>query len=1144
MRFAKASLAVALVSLMQGGLFLFAQNSTSQISGTVTDKSGAVEPGASVEVINTDTQAERSVTSGASGSYILSLLPPGNYQLVISKQGFQTITISGIKLEVNQGLTLNEQLQVGATSQTVTVSSQSELLQASDSVLGTVIAGETVNNLPLNGRNFTQLLTLTPGATPISTSQGANLGVDDGSTVAIPGSSAQNPSINGQQNRETLYLLDGVVNTDFRTTTYTILPIIDGISQFKVQSHDDDPAFGSVLGGVVNLVTKSGTNRFHGSGWEFARNAVFDARNSFTDFSGSGAPAPPAPFSQNEFGGTIGGPVWIPKLYKGKNKTFFFFAYEGWRYSQTSNALYNVPTQAEVNGDFSNSIGFKQIYDPTTTTVNAGGTGYTRQPFAGSVIPASRINPAMQSYIKAYFDQPNLSGSSYNEQLTTSEVNNNNNYQGRIDQTVTSRDNLFFRWNNMFVNQRLPTTNSVQSATSFDGLNLGGGITHVFRPNLLLNVSGGRASRAFVFNSTPKAGFGPLSAAGFPGLSTYGPLDVSLSSPYGDAGLSSTQLRRNSSWSVTSTLNWQLGRHTLSFGEFYLTQYRSSHGSGQTLSFSNDQTADPENAGTTGNSLASALLGYPSSGDFDLNNTIKYNIPTWAVYAGDSWKMTPRLTINLGLRYDHLNQPNLTAGLNSGFNFDTGNYEIGGGKLPPACIVSGSAPCIPGSSTDAATNLAATLGNDGSVAGSHIILAPNPTYAPHPVWTLWGPRFGFAYQAAPTTVVRGGFGIVYDTLNGWNQTFQNGIGSWPSSASVYNNYNLTGASLVSVANALTTVGTPLTTGSPFTQYNYYSSQNNKPTYSEQFNLQVEQTFHQQTVLKLGYVGSATHRTDYSGVANGATIAAPGTVDEVNARRPYPYESTFEWDEFTGNANYNALQVELEHRYTNGLQFLVSYTWSKSIDLGGSGLYGAENGPGGGSAVQDFYNPKSNRSVSAYDQPQFVSVSALYQLPFGKGKTYLTSGIASQLLGNWQFNTVAQLASGQVYTMQVPGDIANIGISGGGYGRPNLVANPTPAKPTKTEWYNPAAFSTPQFSYGDVGRDSMRSSSTYDDDISLFRTFPFTESVSLQFRAEAFNVFNIINYGVPDSNLGDTTAGVVSSLVGTPRQLQFAVKLTF
>ena len=1145
MRLVRASVVAVLLSLMPGGPFLaMAQNSTSQISGTITDTSGAVEPGASVEVVNVDTQAQRVVTTGSSGVYIIPLLPPGNYQMVVSKQRFETRTISGIKLEVNQGLTLNEQLLVGGTSQTVTVSAQSELLQASDSVLGTVIAGETVNALPLNGRNFTQLLTLTPGATPISTSQGANLGTDDGSTVAIPGSSAQNPSINGQQNRETLYLLDGVVNTDFRTTTYTILPILDGISQFKVQSHDDDPAFGSVLGGVVNLVTKSGTNQYHGSGWEFARNAVFDARDSFTDLTGSGAPAPPAPFSQNEFGGAIGGPVWIPKLYKGKNKTFFFFAYEGWRYSQSSHRLYNVPTPAEVGGDFSGSIGFTQIYDPTTTAVNAGGTGYSRQPFAGGVIPASRINPAMQAYIKAYFDQPNLSGSGYNEQLTASEVNNNNNYQGRIDQVVTSRDSIFFRWNNMFVNQSQPSTNSVQSVTSFDGLNLGGGITHIFRPNLLLSVAGGRASRAFVFNSTPKAGFGPLVDAGFPGLSTYGPLDIQLSSPYGDASLSSPQLRRNSSWSVNSTLSWQLGRHTFTFGELYLTQYRSSHGSSQQLAFSNDQTADPNSAGTTGNSVASALLGYPSSGTFSLNDTIKYNIPTWAVYAGDSWKMTPHLTVNLGLRYDHLNQPNLSAGLNSGFNFDTGNYEIGGGKLPPACSVSGTAPCIPGNSTDASVNLAATLGNDGTVAGSHIILAPNPTYAPHPVWTLWGPRFGFAYQAAPTTVVRGGFGIVYDTLNGWNQTFQNGIGSWPSSAEVYNNYNLTGAPLLDVPNALTTVGTPLTTGSPFTQFNYYSSQNNKPTYSEQFNLQVEQTLNQQTVLKVGYVGSVSRRTDYSGVANGATIAAPGTIDQVNARRPYPYESTFEWDQFTGKASYNALQVELERQYANGLQFLVSYTWSKSIDLGGSGLYGAENGPGGGSAVQNFYDPGSNQSVSAYDQPQFLSVAGVYELPFGKGKHYLTSGIASRILGNWQVNNVAQLASGQVYTMQVPGDIANIGVSGGGYGRPNLVGNPKPVKPTKNEWFNPAAFSTPQFSYGNVGRDTMRSSSTYDDDVSVFRTFPFTESVSVELRAEAFNVLNVINYGVPDSNLGDSTAGVVSNLVGTPRQLQFAAKLTF
>jgi Carboxypeptidase regulatory-like domain len=1126
----------------------YGQTATGQIAGKVTDESGAVIAGVSIKATNIDTQTSRSVTSNASGQYIFTLLPPGNYEVAMSKSGWENLTETAIKLDVSQNLTLNATLTVGKTSATVEVRGDTELLQLSGSQLGTVIGAQPVADLPLNGRNFTQLLTLTPGATPISTAQGAGIGVSDGSNIGIPGSSFSNPAINGQQNRGTLFLLDGVNNTDFRVTAYTILPIIDSISEFKVQSHDDDPAFGMVMGGVVNLVTKSGTNQVHGSAWEFVRNNIFDARNPFSDFNSDGQPNGPAPFRQNEFGGTFGGPVRIPKIYNGQNKTFFFFAYEGWRYTSPSGELYNVPTAAELNGDFTHSLGNTQIFDPSTTALNGDGTGYTRQPFAGSVVPPDRINPQMQTYLQTYLDKPNFTGNSgYNTILKTSQINNADTYQIRVDEKLTSRDDVFFRWSGQNAKANSPFTNTVQYLENFWGRNIGAGITHVFGPNLALNVNGGRADRPFTFVYDAAPGDGPLQSLGF--INAYGPMAVSLSAPYGGTNLGGTLLRRDSSWSVASQLTWQLGKHTLSFGETFIDQYRSDSGPAQTLNFTTEQTADPANPSTTGNPVASALLALPAFGSFQLPTLEKFGIASWGVFAGDSWRVTPRLTLNSGIRLDHINLPNLISGMNNGFNFDTGNWEIGAKVLPPSCATSNAAPCIPGASTSAAANLAAIVGNDGSLAGSHIVVdAGNPTRGFAPYWGSYGPRIGFSYQAANTTVVRGGFGIVYDTLNGLSQTFENSFGSWPANNTSAPNYNSIGAPLTSVRDALDSISSPLPSATPFNNFGYYYSPKNKPFYSEQWNLELEQTIQQKILLSIAYVGSETHRLDYGGVANGAATPGPGTLEQVNARRPYPYMQSFVYDAYTASGSYHALQAKLQRRFSNGLQYLVSYTWSKSIDTGTSGRFGAEDGVGGGAAIQDYYDPKSNVGVSSYNLPHFASIAGSYELPFGKGKRFLNSGFKSIALGNWQINTVAQLSSGQPYQVNVQGDIANIGVQPtyvSGYGRPNLVGNPKLSHPTKQEWFNTAAFAVPSFSYGNAGRNTLSSSSVYSDDLSVFKTFPLAESISLEFRAEAFNVLNIMNYGVPDPDISDKTAGVVSGLAQiNPRQLQLALKLSF
>jgi hypothetical protein len=1135
----------AMVSVALTSSFMVGQTTTGQITGTVEDSTGAAISDATIVATNVDTHFARSVQSGGHGEYLITLLPIGNYEVNISRTGFQAVVEQAIKLDVNQSITISPKLKVGGSQSVVTVQAQNEQLNASSSSLGTVIGEKEVNDLPLNGRNFTQLLTLVPGATPISTSQGANIGTDDGSTVALPGSAFSNPSINGQQNRETLYLLDGVVNTDFRTTTYTVLPIVDGISEFKLQSHNDDPAFGSVLGGVVNLLTKSGTNSFHGSGWEFLRNNIFDARNPFSDINSDGSPAPVGTFRQNEFGVSIGGPVWLPKIYNGRNKTFFFFAYEGWRYTTPVRNYYTVPTAAQLGGNFQQSIGNSNtlIYDPTTTALNAAGTGYTRQAFNDSIIPAGRIDTQIQSYLSYYLDAPNFTPTvtePYNEFLSSSSENNSNNYQGRIDQQIGHKDTIFFRWSNMFDQIISPETHTASADTYFNGLNIGAGITHIFSPNLIGNINGGRASRGFSFAYPSTLGTSELSSLGFAGLDTYGPLGINFDQVYSGTDLQGPALRRNSSWSVGGQLTYQRGRHSMSFGSMVIDDYRSQSGSSQHFTFDNDVTSDPQNSSTTGNALASALLGYPNTGGFGLENLIKYSIPTYGIFGGDSWKVNPKLTVNLGIRYDHLNQPNITAGMNNGFDFDTGNWEIGGGKLPGACVTTGAAPCIPGTSTDAATDLAAITGNDGSVAGSHIIVAASPTRAPASVNTEFGPRVGFAYRVYPTTVVSGGFGISYDTLNGVNQTLSNSIGEWPAKGSVTHTYYTLGTPLIDVSTAETTIGNPLTTGGPFSDFDYYYSPKEKPLYSDQFNLKVEQTVAKNTLLSIGYVGSVSRRLDYGGTANSAVHPTTGSRAAILADTPYPYMTQFVYDSSIGNGDYHSLQVKLEKQMSHGLYFLISYTWSKSLD-DTSGHFGAENGVGG-PAIQDYYTPESNRGVSGYDVPHFLSIAGLYAFPAGKGKRFFNSGPLSYVLGGWQLNTIAQLQSGQAYTLGVNGDPANIGNSG--YGRPNLVGNPFVAHISKEEAYNPAAFAVPVGTFGDVGRNTLRGGSYHSDDLSLFKSFQFTERRSVEFRAEAFNVFNIINYGTPDTTITDTSAGVIGGMVGSPRQLQFALKLNF
>ena len=434
----------------------YGQSTSGQFNGHVFDPSGAAVPGATVTLLEVQTGLARTTTTSSAGLYTFPLLAPGEYKLTVAKTGFDNEVNPPFRLDVNQNVTQDFTLKIGTANETVVVSSTSELVDATSATLGSVIETKTVEDLPLNGRSFTSLLTLAPGINPTNYSQNSGAGSTYGTNqnaVGIPGAAFVYPATQGQWNRENIYYLDGVIDTGGLSSTYDVPPIIDAIQEFKIQSHNDNAELGGVLGGVVNLITKSGTNAYHGSGWEYFRNNNLDARNPFTDINlATGAPAPPAEFHQNEYGGTFGGPVRIPKLYNGKDRTFFFAAYEGWKYLKPAQQTYISPTAAELSGDFTNASAAPYTLSTPYTTAGTAGN-YSRQVLSdGHHVPANMIDTTMQQFLTAFSDKPNVSGAApgtANTVLNNPETDNANELNFRIDQNFGAKTTVWARYSSV-----------------------------------------------------------------------------------------------------------------------------------------------------------------------------------------------------------------------------------------------------------------------------------------------------------------------------------------------------------------------------------------------------------------------------------------------------------------------------------------------------------------------------------------------------------------------------------------------------------------------------------------------------------------------------------------------------------------------
>jgi hypothetical protein len=737
----RTALALPLFLCLVTTATLFAQTPTATVNGTVVDPSGGSVPDAKVTVVNQETNVLSSRNSSADGTFTIVNLLPGNYVLFVEKTGFKKVALPVFKLDVNQTFTEKVTMEVGASTETITVNADSVevMVQRSTTELGTTIDEQAMHELPLNGRNFTELLILQPGVNPVNTAQGGNgIGSADGGNIGIPGAVVYRPSVNGAGNRSNAFYLDGIINTDDRGGGWAVQPIADTIQEFKVQSHNNDAQYGNVLGSVVNVVTKSGTNHFHGSGWDFARSQIFDARNPFTGFCTSancptlaaklagqvaagtqttagasailsGTPVSPLGYSENMYGGTFGGPIK-------RNKTFFYFGYEGWHFAQPQNTFALVPTAQELAGDFTGAGGAPElvgtlnaartgvtpntIYNPFAESganssvpfycdatgnplplLNPGAafgqTGYGIQGSGGTAcnkIPSGLIDQKLVAVIKAYTSNsqnclfsPNYALSVlYNCLDARNKTDVANNFDFRIDHHFSEKNTVFGRAYMMWdTDTGIVAGTTSLSPSPYHTWNIGGAWDHIFTSNLILEVRGGFNARPVVVNPTNPQGSTPETSAGFSNLGTTAGFFLNVGSYIGSAnsgiGNVGAQHRANPESDISGAMTWIRGKHTIRFGGEYLYENRLETNQYETFTSSGTQTCPTNASGlfacpnASGNGLASMLLDLPSGLTVNVPQyeEIHAAMQPFGFFVQDEWHVRSNLTINVGLRYDY-----------------------------------------------------------------------------------------------------------------------------------------------------------------------------------------------------------------------------------------------------------------------------------------------------------------------------------------------------------------------------------------------------------------------------------------------------------------------------------------------------------
>jgi hypothetical protein len=1131
-------LAVAVWAGLRGQATAQVGSAAAALNGTVRDASGAIVPDATITLTNSDTGIKQTTQSNSTGNYSIVNISPGNYLASVSKDGFATAQAQAFTLSVNQTATINFDLKVGEATSTIQVSTASVDVETSTSELGTVIGTTAVNALPLNGRNFTELLLLGPGVSPANSagnSGGGGIGNYLGNVVF--------PAVNGQNNRSNMFLLDGINNYGSIRDTYAVQPTLDDIEEFKLQSHNDEAQFGQVLGGIVNVVTKSGTNSLHGDLWEFIRNDAFDASNYFNPDK--------TPLKQNQLGGAIGGPVLLPH-YNGRNKTFFYFSYEGFRNHTAANDLFLTPTAAQLAGDFSNLDGEGvQLFNPYSSVpdVNSA-TGFARQPFmcngagaplptngsgvqaAGTPcnkIPANLLNQTMVNYATTLFPAPIDTGNpDFNGRDTTPAIIRQDQISIRGDQQIGDKDRIFARytaaWQPDTVSGGFP---GLISNTQSNNYNIAVNWTHTFGPSSVLQLTFGRVSAQF--NNVPEFTNAPqdfLQNSGF-ASAFYSHLDLGelIPSTFVDGYIGGAnyvgKLHYSNIWEYRGDYSKTVGRHTFRTGASFASDGWEQPFYGSENDFDPSQTADGDGDG--GDALASMMLGVPTYAEVDNVYSLLHGGKIMGGYFQDQWRVSDRLTINWGLRYDVTVNPR--QGKASNGSDITGNFDFSNGTYilqneAPACSPTQGAPCIPGGTLPA-----------------HVVVAKNGKIN-NDNYDNFQPRIGFAYRLTNKTVMHGGYGRFYDNWAGVTENQSNYTQAWPNVAFVAAPDNLNLGLPTGLANDPLNLGTgPIEPApDPFDPLNVnsYTDPHLKAGYSDQWNFGFQRELTPGATATINYVGSRNARIATNITANAAPTPGPG---DPQLRAPYPYILPMNYTESIGSGDYNALQVSSQMRTNSGITTTLAYTWSKALVTGCDGLFADCD-------IQDPYNLDGDRGPAAHDLTHIFSASFVVPLPFGAGKRFDTSNkVLNQIIGNWQLNGIVSLDSGPRYDVETDSSISN---TNNFYGteRVNVIGDPYEGG-TKTAPLNPAAFENPDpFTFGDMGRNSLRADWNKNLDLSIFRSFNITESKRFEFRAEAFNATNTPVFAIPRTDFQSRNFGIVSSTANTERQLQFGLKFYF
>ena len=1085
-----------------------AQVASAEVSGTVSDPSGAGVANAKVTAVNKSTNVARETVTDSAGAYLINVLPPGDYQLNVEAPGFRKLSQSGLTLQVNQQAQMDLTLQVGQVNETVEITAQAPLLESESSSLGTVVSEKLVNQLPLNGRNFIQLATLSPGVNGVGFSASGTIMSGTRPDDRRPGTEIFS---NGNREGSNNFLYDGIDNNERLTLSIVLRPAVEAVREFKIQTNMYSADVGRNSGAVVDVITKSGTNSLHGSMFEFLRNSAMDARNFFSP-KGTAFPS----FRLNQFGFSLGGPVVIPKLYHGKNRTFFFADYEGYRRTSQQLLLGNIPTLKMRQGDFSETAA---VYDPLTTRANPNGTGFIRDQFPGNQIPQNRWDPIAIKMIRAY-PQP-TSPARFNNYLANL-VQKQEWNQGdiRVDHQITPKDIFFARYSIQNTETVVPSSYPAVTIPGIDRpVNLGdeGSFAGTsFTPTQHAVASYARVITTRLVNEfrvgysrfrtdytadqyQPGAALG--NQLGVPNSNvTPNEQNLPIFSPASYIGTGQTRslpiFRRENTFQYVDNMTFTVGKHTLKFGGDFrrrqLTIYQTNAGNGR-FNFSPALTDSRQGSG--GDSLASFILGYATTIQHDYTqNWPGQRGSEVGTYFADDWRVSKKLTINLGIRWDYYSPYSEVANRWSNFNLATAKLDIAGQN-----------------------------GVD-KYAGIK------------PYYKNFGPRFGFAYQMATHTVVRGGFGLFY-----------NPAGSEGGPLRLFR--NLPFGSTVTITPGDINPGTRVSDGFPaLVAVNLktapFGSQNSidpnfRPSFAEQFNLTVEHEIAPAAmVIKTAFVGNlGRHLYNFFD----ANQPVPGAA-ALNTRRPLygvvPDVAGVTYFTSNGLSNYYALQVTVDKRLAKGLTGLLGYTWAHAID--NVPLEFGNNGPTG-PLPQDPRNTRAERGNSIIDIRHRLTASYLYSLPVGKGKTFLNhGGITDMVLGGWQTNGILAIQSGLPFSAVLQTSTTN-----GTGSRADSTGQKGNNPHTLQRWFDPTVFTTPApFTYGNAGRNTLYGPGRWNWDMSLFKNFVIRDQVRFELRAEAFNVFNHPQFGQPNSSIGNAQVGVITSTVGNPRQLQMGLRFQF